>query len=81
MALMCNRRLDFEKLSRSLGVDFPARYAGELASLEDLVADGVLARSARGIEVTRVGVPLLRVAAMRFDATLSGAARQHSKAI
>ena len=81
MALMCNRRLDFEGLSKSLGVDFPARYEGEIASLADLVADGVVARTARGIEVTKAGVPLLRVVAMRFDATLTGAARQHSRTI
>lgn len=81
MRLMCDRRLDFEALSRALGVDFPSRYAAEIASLADLVGDGVVTLGAGGISVTKVGVPLLRVVAMRFDATLSGAARQHSRTI
>jgi oxygen-independent coproporphyrinogen-3 oxidase len=33
------------------------------------------------VHVTRVGVPLLRVIAMRFDATLSNTALQHSRTI
>jgi oxygen-independent coproporphyrinogen-3 oxidase len=81
MSLMCNRRLDFKALSQKLGVDFAGKYEAEIASLADLEADGVVARGPRGIEVTKAGVPLLRVVAMRFDATLSGVARQHSKAI
>jgi oxygen-independent coproporphyrinogen-3 oxidase len=81
MRLMCDRRLDFAVLSKALGVDFAGRYATEIASLADLEADGVVARSAEGIAVTKAGVPLLRVVAMRFDATLSGVSRQHSRTI
>lgn len=81
MRVMCDRRLDYAALSRSLGVDFPSAYAAEIASLADLEADGLLTRSARGMEVTRRGVPLLRVVAMRFDNTLSSSPRQHSRTI
>lgn len=81
MGIMCNRRLNFAALSRRLGLDFAATYAAELASLNDLVADGIVRRTAEGIEVTGAGVPLLRVVAMRFDNTLSAGPRKHSRTI
>ncbi|HVS51334.1 MAG TPA: oxygen-independent coproporphyrinogen III oxidase [Opitutaceae bacterium] len=81
MRVMCDRRLDFAALSQTLGVDFARTYATELASLADLEADGIVARTPRGFEVTRAGVPLLRVIAMRFDATFSAGATRHSRTI
>ncbi|MBI2814008.1 MAG: oxygen-independent coproporphyrinogen III oxidase [Opitutae bacterium] len=81
MRLMCDRRLDFRALSEQLGLDFPSVCATELASLDDLEADGLVRRTATGIEVTRTGVPLLRVIAMRFDPTVTRAALQHSRTI
>ncbi|MFI5357461.1 MAG: oxygen-independent coproporphyrinogen III oxidase [Opitutales bacterium] len=81
MRIMCDRKLDFAKLSQALGVDVPARYAAELASLDDLVADGLLVRTKAGLAVTPVGVPLLRIIAMRFDAYLSQGGQRHSKTI
>ncbi len=81
MRIMCDRRLDFAALSRKLGIDFAATYTREIASLDDLVADGLVTRSSAGFEVTPVGVPLLRVVAMRFDATLSAGPRKHSRTI
>jgi oxygen-independent coproporphyrinogen III oxidase len=81
MRLMCNRGLDYAAMSRSLGVDFTTRYAAEIASLADLETDGLITRTRSGFVVTRVGVPLLRVVAMRFDATLSGGPRKHSRTI
>jgi oxygen-independent coproporphyrinogen-3 oxidase len=81
MRIMCDRKLDYASLSRSLGVDFPILYGREIASLDDLEDDGLLVRGASGLEVTRAGAPLLRVIAMRFDATLSKSPRQHSRTI
>jgi len=81
MSLMCHRQLVFTALSHTLGVDFPARYAAELASLDDLAGDGLLKRTPDGVEVTPIGVPLLRVIAMRFDATLAVNATQRSRTI
>lgn len=81
MGIMCDRRLDFRALSTAFGVNFPARYATELASLADLEADGLVAVNADGLEVLPAGVPLLRVIATRFDAYLSTAPNRHSKTI
>jgi oxygen-independent coproporphyrinogen-3 oxidase len=81
MRLMCDRRLDFAALSRSLDVKVEERYAAEIASLSDLEADGVVERTAHGVAVTQVGVPLLRVVAMRFDPHVTSSMTQHSRTI
>lgn len=81
MRVMCDRRLDFPALSREFGFDFAATYASELASLSDLEADGIVRRTARGVEVTAVGAPLLRIVAMRFDEATYGAPGRHSQAV
>lgn len=81
MRLMCDRRLNFSTLSRELGLDFATVYATDIASLDDLEKDGLVQRTAEGIEVTRLGVPLLRVIAMRFDPTITASPQQHSRTI
>ncbi len=81
MRLMCDRRLNYAALSRELGVDFAATYRDELAGLTDLQADGLIAFTPAGLEVTALGGPLLRVIAMRFDATLPKGSTSHSRTI
>lgn len=81
MRLMCDRRLDFARLSRELGVNFEQHFAAELASLADLEADGIVRRAPGAVEVTRLGSPLLRVVAMRFDPHMRTPATRHSKTI
>jgi oxygen-independent coproporphyrinogen-3 oxidase len=81
MRIMCDRGLDYKKLSTQLGVDVAKAYSSEIASLHDLVADGIVSMGTQGFTVTPAGTPLLRVVAMRFDATLKPAARQHSQVI
>ena len=71
MGLMCERRLDFAALSAEFGFDFATAYAPELASLDDLVADGLVRRDSRGVELTPSGVLLVRIVAARFDAHLA----------
>lgn len=81
MKLMCERRLDYAALSRILGEDFKALFASELDGLADLEGEGLIRTHENGCDVTPRGVPLLRVIAMRFDATLSPSARQHANTI
>lgn len=81
MRVMCDRRLDFAALSRAIGAPFETAFAAELAGLDDLFADGLLARIPGGIAVTPAGVPLLRIIAMRFDRSGVSAPRRHAQAI
>ncbi|MCC6416491.1 MAG: oxygen-independent coproporphyrinogen III oxidase [Opitutaceae bacterium] len=81
MSIMCDRRLDFAALSAELRLDFAGTYATELGALEDLITDGVLRREDGGLSVTEVGLPLLRVIAMKFDAYLRPGAKKHSQTI
>ncbi len=81
MRVMCDRRLDYPRLSQEFGFDFESAYATELASLADLEADGIVRTTATGFEVTPAGSPLLRIVAMRFDAATYGAGRQHSQTV
>ncbi|HMD60595.1 MAG TPA: oxygen-independent coproporphyrinogen III oxidase [Opitutaceae bacterium] len=81
MGLMCDRRLDYAALSAALGVDVALEYAKEISGLADLEADGLLVRTAEGIEVLPRGVALLRVIAMRFDATFVPGAGRHAQTV
>ena len=81
MHIMCDRQLDYKKLSLELGIDFPQVYGREIASLQDLAADGIIGLGSDGFAVTPAGAPLLRVVAMRFDATLKPAAGKHAQVI
>jgi oxygen-independent coproporphyrinogen-3 oxidase len=81
MRIMCDRRLDFTKISPLLGVDMQQTYAREIASLQDLAADGIIQMGTDGFSVTPAGMPLLRVVAMRFDATLKPAPGKHAQVI
>lgn len=81
MRLMCDRQLGYAQLSETLGVDPTVAYAAEIAGLADLESDGLVERQPHRLLVTPAGGPLLRVIAMRFDATLAGGPRQHSRTI
>jgi oxygen-independent coproporphyrinogen III oxidase len=81
MSIMCRRGLDYRALSEELGIDVARTYAAEIASLSDLEADGLLERDSAGIRLTPKGVPLLRVVAVRFDATFQSAHRRHAQAV
>ncbi len=68
MRLMCDLSLDYAAMSRYLETDFATHFAAELASLDDLEADGLVERSATGLTVTELGRLFIRNIAMRFDA-------------
>src|SRR2546423_3233809 len=67
MRLMCDLGLDFAAMSAHLGIDFEKYFARELASMDDLEADGLIERATGGFGVTEVGRLLIRNIAMRFD--------------
>lgn len=70
MRLMCDLGLDYAAMSQMLQIDFTKHFAAELASLDDLESDGLLARSAAGLVITDQGRLFIRNIAMRFDAYL-----------
>jgi oxygen-independent coproporphyrinogen-3 oxidase len=70
MHIMCNLFIDYEKLSKEIGVDFADYFRADIASLDDLEADGLVRREAKGLHVTPLGRLFVRIVAMRFDAYL-----------
>ena len=68
--LMCDLRLDFDRIGREWGIDFERYFAEALAQLEEPAADGLLRRTAAGVEVTAPGRLFIRNLAMCFDAYL-----------
>ena len=82
MRVMCDLSLDYGAMSKRLGLDFPARFAGEIESLAGFEADGLVRRTAAGMEVTDTGRLFIRNIAMSFDNTLAPAGeRKHSRTI
>jgi oxygen-independent coproporphyrinogen III oxidase len=71
MRLMCDLSLDYAAISGRLGIDFPAAFAAELEALSEMEEDGLIRRSAVGLEVTPLGRLFIRNIAMRFDAHLA----------
>ena len=82
MRVMCDLSLDFAAMSQKLGINFQEHFAHELAALAPFAADGLVKRSAAGLEVTDAGRLFIRNIAMCFDNTLAPAGeRKHSRTI
>ena len=69
--LMCATRLDFGAIEARHGIRFEAYFARELAALEPLQVDGLVAREGRSLRITARGRLLMRNVAMVFDAHLA----------
>ena len=82
MRTMCDLSLDFAAMSKSLGINFTEHFAAELAALAPFEADGLVKRTASGLEVTETGRLFIRNIAMCFDNTLAPVGeRRHSRTI
>jgi oxygen-independent coproporphyrinogen III oxidase len=82
MRVMCDLSLDYASMSHRLGVNFSSHFERELESLGPFEADGLVIRSATGLQVTDAGRLFIRNIAMCFDNTLAPAGeRKHSKTI
>jgi len=82
MRVMCDLSLDYTAMSQRLGFDFASHFERELESLAGFEADGLVKRSATGLEVTDTGRLFIRNIAMCFDNTLAPASeRKHSRTI
>jgi oxygen-independent coproporphyrinogen-3 oxidase len=81
MRLMCDRRLELAALSAALDRELNSSNVAAELGLTDLLNDGVIRITPRAIEVTPIGLPLLRVIAMRFDARFAPAPARHAQTI
>jgi oxygen-independent coproporphyrinogen III oxidase len=82
MRVMCDLSLDFEAMSRRLNVRFAGHFARELEALAPFEADGLVRRTAAGLEVTDAGRLFIRNIAMCFDNTLAPPSeRKHSQTV
>jgi oxygen-independent coproporphyrinogen-3 oxidase len=82
MRAMCDLSLDFASMSAKLGINFEQHFEKELVSLAPFIADGLVKKSATGLEITDSGRLFIRNIAMCFDNTLGAAnERRHSKTI
>ncbi|MDR0991238.1 MAG: oxygen-independent coproporphyrinogen III oxidase [Propionibacteriaceae bacterium] len=68
--LMSLGRVDKAAASAATGIDFDDYFAAELASLEPLVADGLVELTPDQVKVTGLGQLFARNVAMHFDAYL-----------
>ncbi len=82
MRVMCDLSLDYAAMSQRLGINFASYFERELESLSGFEADGLVRRSAGGMEVTDTGRLFIRNIAMSFDNTLAPVGeRKHSRTI
>lgn len=82
MHTMCDLELNFAAMSGRLGIDFERHFERELAALAPFEEDGLVKRTAGGLEVTETGRLFIRNIAMCFDNTLAPPGeRRHSKTI
>ncbi len=82
MRAMCDLSLNFAAMSQKLGINFAQHFASELASLAPFEADGLVRRTASGLDVTDKGRLFIRNIAMCFDNTLGAVnERRHSRTI
>jgi oxygen-independent coproporphyrinogen-3 oxidase len=68
---MCVTGVDFAEIEATHAIHFEEYFAAELASLQPLVADGLVDRIQRGLRVTPRGRLLMRNVAMSFDKYLT----------
>ena len=76
MHIMCNLYIDYAQLSNEMGIDFAEHFKADIASLDDLEADGLLIREPTGLRVTPLGRLFVRIIAMRFDAYIQADQRK-----
>ncbi|MGN8160562.1 oxygen-independent coproporphyrinogen III oxidase [Salinisphaera sp. SWV1] len=74
--IMCRDRLNFSEVEQRHAIDFEAYFAGALARLRELEADGLVQRDTHALHITPRGRLFLRAIAMCFDAYLKQPAQK-----
>jgi oxygen-independent coproporphyrinogen-3 oxidase len=78
--LMCNAAIDIAAIERRHDVEFWDYFAGSIARLQDLAADGLVRIGKRRVTATSRGRLLLRIIAMCFDGYLDPTGQESSAA-
>ena len=65
--LMCNFKLDFNKIGAQFDIDFNKYFADELSALKPMADDGLLTLDTNGLTVSPLGRLLIRNICMCFD--------------
>jgi coproporphyrinogen dehydrogenase len=66
-ALICNFKLEFDRLEQAYDIDFNAYFAEDLTYLEPLAKDGLLEINEKSISVSPRGRLLIRNICLCFD--------------
>ena len=67
MALMCQGRVDFDRVDRAFGVEMQNYFPAEMDELTPLVAAGLVEIASNAVQVTAPGWYMVRAIAMVFD--------------
>ena len=67
MALMCQGRVEFDRVNRVFGIQMQDYFAAELDRLAPLVAAGLVEITSNAVQVTAAGWYVVRAVAMVFD--------------
>jgi oxygen-independent coproporphyrinogen-3 oxidase len=78
--LMCFLEVDLGAIAHGFEAD-PRVFAGDLATLEEMAADGLVEIDGWRVRVTEAGRPFLRTACAAFDSYLEPAATRHAQAV
>jgi oxygen-independent coproporphyrinogen-3 oxidase len=78
--LMCDLFVDLTAIEDEHGPD-PDGFADELAALEPLIDDGLVAVDGRCVRVSELGQPFVRTVAAFFDRYLHTGRARHSRAV
>ncbi|MCL4157094.1 UNVERIFIED_CONTAM: hypothetical protein GTU68_032112, partial [Idotea baltica] len=68
MRLMCDLELDFDNMSKVLGINFRSYFEQELASFQEAADDGLVTVDHTKLTVSPIGRLVIRNLAMHFDA-------------
>ncbi|MBL4889706.1 MAG: oxygen-independent coproporphyrinogen III oxidase, partial [Candidatus Lindowbacteria bacterium] len=81
MNLMCNLKLNFDEVSKSLNIDFREYFSDEIQSFTSFQEDGLIEVTDNEISITDMGRMFIRNAAMKFDAYLDKSTSRFSKTL
>ena len=81
MDLICNFKLDFDKIEKDFSIDFKDYFTDAFESLTQMHSDGLIELNRHSIKVMEKGKLLIRNICMVFDAYLATSKTQFSKTI